>query len=143
MTEPLWSRCGMRCDLCLVYRSNVEKEDRRAEICTAWRKMMPGFDPDPAKVICDGCSCDKADAILFTKGCQARQCVLDRGIPHCGHCSEYPCTIFPAEPSAEELHQAIEVEHRWTWEDESLMRPYDCKRYMDEFRQTNHKEDTP
>ena len=25
------SKCGMRCDLCLVYRPNVEKEDRRAE----------------------------------------------------------------------------------------------------------------
>ena len=112
MSEPIWSRCGMRCDLCLIYRPNVEREDRRAQICAVWRKMMPGFDPDPAKVICDGCSCDKADAVLFTQGCQARQCVLDRGILHCGHCNEYPCAIFPAEPSAEELHQAIEVEHR-------------------------------
>ena len=30
--EEVYARCGMRCDLCLIYRPNVEREDRRAEI---------------------------------------------------------------------------------------------------------------
>ena len=37
----------MRCDLCLIYRPNVAKEDRRMEICSAWKKIWKGFDPDP------------------------------------------------------------------------------------------------
>lgn len=32
-----FSKCGMRCDLCLIYRPNVEREDRRAEICGVWK----------------------------------------------------------------------------------------------------------
>ena len=140
MPGPIYSRCGMRCDLCLIYRPNVAKEDRRADVCAVWRKMFSGFDSNPAEVICDGCSCDREDAIVFTRDCKARACVIGKGIPHCGYCEQYPCAIFPAEPSAEELHQIIDVEHRWTWADERLMRAYDCKRYMDEFSMTNQKE---
>ncbi len=36
--EKIFSKCGMRCDLCLIYRPNVEKEDRRTEICNVWKK---------------------------------------------------------------------------------------------------------
>ena len=36
--DKIFSKCGMRCDLCLIYRPNVEKEDRRTEICNAWKK---------------------------------------------------------------------------------------------------------
>ena len=29
----VFAKCGMRCDLCLIYRPNVEREDRRADAC--------------------------------------------------------------------------------------------------------------
>lgn len=45
--DKIFSKCGMRCDLCLIYRPNVEKEDRRTEICNAWKKIWEGFEPDP------------------------------------------------------------------------------------------------
>lgn len=134
MAEPIYSRCGMRCDLCLIYRPNVEKEDRRKQICNAWRKIWAGFEPDPETVICDGCCCESGDAALFNPDCEARRCVMNRNIPHCGHCEQFPCSVFPAEPTEEETRRAIEVEHRWTWDDEKLMEAYACKRYMDEFR---------
>ncbi len=38
MNKKVFSKCGMRCDLCLIYRPNVEKEDRRMDICNAWKK---------------------------------------------------------------------------------------------------------
>lgn len=41
--EKIFFKCGMRCDLCLIYRPNVEKEDRRIEICDAWKKNMDEF----------------------------------------------------------------------------------------------------
>ena len=44
------SKCGMRCDLCLVYRPNVEKEDRREEIVTVFKKVFSEFDADPKTI---------------------------------------------------------------------------------------------
>ena len=55
--ETVYSKCGMRCELCLIYRPNVEREDRRAEICGVWKKQNPHFGGDPATMICDGCAC--------------------------------------------------------------------------------------
>lgn len=133
----VFSRCGMRCDLCLIYRPNVETNDRRAEICRVWTKIFPGFSQDPSTVICDGCQCDESNAVLFDRNCKARSCVISKNIPHCGQCDEYPCSLFPAEPTQEELHQKIDVEHQWTWDEEALMAAYRCKYHMDEYRKQN------
>lgn len=137
LTQPIYSRCGMRCDLCHLYRPNVARDDRRAEVCAVYAKIWPGFKPDPAEVICDGCACDAEGAALFSPDCPARQCVKARGIPHCGYCREYPCPDYPAEPTPEELVQAIDVEKRWTWEEERLMSAYRCRAYMDAWRKAH------
>lgn len=134
MAEKVFSRCGMRCDLCLIYRPNVEKNDRREEICRIYEKIEPGFQPDPKTIICDGCTCDKENAVLLDPTCRARSCVITKGYAHCGCCEEYPCENFPAEPSQEELVQIIDVEKRWTWEEEKLLEAYNCKKNMDMFR---------
>ena len=134
MEMPIYSRCGMRCDQCLIYRPNVEKEDRRKEICTVYSKIYPGYNPDSATIICDGCLCEKEDIVLLAPECKARQCVNEKGIKHCGYCDKYPCEDFPAEPSPEELKKYIDEEKRWTWEEEKLMEAYNCKKNMDDFR---------
>ena len=133
------SRCGMRCDLCLVYRPNVEKEDRREEICAVFRKTISDFDGNPATVICDGCRCDRPDAVLVDPECKARKCVISKNIEHCGYCDNYPCDKFPAEPTEEYLKQKIDVEKLWTWEENELMKAYQCKKNMDEFRKNMDK----
>lgn len=130
----IYSKCGMRCDLCLVYRPNVEKEDRRAEICSVFKKMNPGYEPDPHTIICDGCNSEKECPALLDSECKARQCVLEKGFPHCGYCDAFPCAIFPAEPTEEELKQKIDIEKQWTWDDQSLMAAYQCRKNMEEFR---------
>ena len=66
---------------------------------------------------------------------KVRACVLEKGLEHCGCCEQYPCGIFPAEPSDEEVRRRIEVEKLWTWEDEKLMEAYACRKHMDEFRE--------
>ena len=134
MENIVFSKCGMRCDLCLIFRPNVEKEDRRAEICKVWQKMWGGAHFDPATLICDGCISDREDAVFFTPICEIRNCVTDQGLEHCGYCDRYPCGIFPAEPTQEETRHKIEVEQQWTWEDQKLMAAYACRKYMDEFR---------
>lgn len=134
MNGILYAKCGNRCDLCLLYRPNVEAEDKRSALCEVFSKIWPGFQPDPAIVICDGCACEREDAVLFSPFCETRKCVISKGLIHCGKCEIYPCAVFPAEPSQEELVQKIDVEKQWTWEEEKLMEAYACKRYMDEFR---------
>ena len=39
MKKEVYSKCGMRCDLCLLYRPNVEVDDKRADICKVCQKM--------------------------------------------------------------------------------------------------------
>lgn len=124
----------MRCDLCMIYRPNVEASDQRADICKVYEKTIPGFHPDPETVICDGCANTDENAVLFTTNCAARKCVLEKGYIHCGCCDAYPCEIFPGEPTREELHQKIDIEQQWTWEDEKRMEAYNCRQFMDEFR---------
>ena len=139
MSEKVYSKCGMRCDLCLVYRPNVEENDRREEICKVFAKVWNGYEPNPQEIICDGCSANTKNTILFSPDCKTRQCVMDKGLEHCGYCNYYPCDIFPAEPTQEELIQKIEVEQQWTWEDEKLMEAYTCKKNMDEFRRSRKR----
>ena len=97
-------------------------------------KIWSGFEPDPAEVICDGCCSEKKDAVLFSPVCDVRKCVVEKRLLHCGCCENYPCEIFPAEPTREETVRKIEIEKQWTWDDEKLMEAYACKRYMDEYR---------
>ena len=132
--KPYVSYCGMRCDQCLIYRSNVVRKDRRREIVSLWRKIWKGVEVDPQNVICDGCRADHAGAVLFSADCPTRKCVKDRKLRHCGECGRYPCSIFPAEPEEAELEQKIDIEKRWTWDEEVLMEAYCCKRNMDAFR---------
>jgi hypothetical protein len=64
--------------------------------------------------------------------------VIEKGIPHCGYCADYPCVDFPAEPDADEFYK--EMESRgvdWTKEDDEMMEPYNPKKFMDEWRKNN------
>ncbi len=42
--DKIFSKCGMRCDLCLIYRPNVQENDRRKEICIVYSKIYPGYE---------------------------------------------------------------------------------------------------
>ena len=141
--DKVFSKCGMRCDLCLIYRPNVEQEDRRAEICKVFSKVWKGLELDPAQTICDGCNAIGEDAVRFSPDCETRKCVVNRELTHCGYCEDYPCAIFPAEPSADVLHQKIDIENQWTWDDEALMEAYTCKKNMDAFRDQRKQKEAP
>lgn len=137
--QKKYSRCGMRCDLCLMYRPNVEKDDRRAELAAVFHKISPAWNPKIDSLICDGCDSKTPGAVRFSPNCKARDCVNQHKIEHCGYCKEYDgCKIFPKELSQEDLIQKIEVEKKWTWDDEKLMSCYNCKQFMDAFREEHN-----
>jgi hypothetical protein len=83
------TRCGYRCDLCLAYRPNVERDDRRRLLSDGWSRYF-GFRIPPERIVCDGCLSPGQPRLVDT-GCPVRPCVIARGIANCASCGEYVC----------------------------------------------------
>ncbi len=75
---------------------------------------------------------------MLDSTCNTRKCVTEKGLNRFGYCNQYPCDIFPAEPTYEMLVQKIDIEKQWTWEDEKLTEAYNFKKNIDEFRKINY-----
>lgn len=87
--DPILTRCGYRCDLCLAYRPNVEAKPENAKILSAgWFKYF-GFLLDPAEIHCDGCMAENPH--LIDQACPVRPCVIERGLENCADCADYVC----------------------------------------------------
>jgi len=87
--DPILTRCGYRCDLCLAYRPNVEQNPAyRQKLSDGWFKYF-GFRLPPEKIICDGCMAE--DAQLIDQACPVRPCVIARGLQNCAQCEQYVC----------------------------------------------------
>ena len=94
MPEEILARCGCRCDLCLAYRENVEKEDRRKLLSDGWYKYF-GFRIEPEDIVCDGClSSDCLKNKLLDTDCPVRPCVIEKGYENCSRCAEFMCEKF-------------------------------------------------
>ena len=94
MGKELLTRCGYRCDLCLAYKENVEKDDRRNILSEGWNKYF-GFRINPEDIICDGClQNDCINSKLLDADCQIRPCVIEKGYENCGQCDEFICSKF-------------------------------------------------
>jgi hypothetical protein len=87
--EEILTRCGYRCDLCLAYRPNVEKNTSNQQALSDGWFAYFGFRIPAENILCDGCLSDPAR--LIDQACPVRPCVLERGLQHCGQCPEYGC----------------------------------------------------
>jgi len=87
--KPILTRCGYRCDLCLAYRPNIEKNPlNQQKLSDGWFKYF-GFRIQPENILCDGCMAENAR--LIDQGCPVRPCVLEKGLDNCAACDEYVC----------------------------------------------------
>lgn len=87
--DPVLSHCGYRCDLCLAYKPNVERDpSNRQKLSDGWFKYF-GFRIQPENIICDGCMVDSPQ--MIDQSCPVRPCVLSRGLENCSQCDEYSC----------------------------------------------------
>ena len=87
--EPIVTRCGYRCDLCMAYRPNVEAHpDNRQTLSDGWFKYF-GFRIPPEAILCDGCMAENPR--LIDDQCPVRPCVVARGLDNCAQCDEYVC----------------------------------------------------
>jgi hypothetical protein len=92
--DPIISLCGMRCDLCLAYRPNVEAHpENRQLLSDGWFKYF-GFRLPPEEITCEGCFLDENKTL--DKTCKVRPCVVERNISNCAACEDYICEKLEA-----------------------------------------------
>ena len=88
MPKEVLARCGYRCDLCLAYKDNIEKDDGRAFLSDAWHKIY-GFRIPADEIFCEGCiTSNRQDIKLADKKCPVRPCVIEKGLEN-SLCAEY------------------------------------------------------
>ena len=132
--EEILTRCGFRCDLCLAYRPNIEKNpSNQQKLSDGWFKYF-GFRLPPETIACDGCMSDNPNPRLLDLDCPVRPCVIERGLDNCSQCERYLC-----EKLRERLVVYEEVRDRVNAEipeDDYLcfIRPYENKRRLDALR---------
>jgi len=140
--EPILTRCGYRCDLCLVYKPNVTANPSNQQNLSDGFYKYFGFRLPPSSIICDGCMSENPK--LIDTGCPLRPCVIEKGLDNCSQCEYYIC-----EKLKERLVVYEEVKRRIGADipqDDyiSFIQPYENKQRLDALRTCDYKnrEDT-
>ena len=130
--EPVLTRCGYRCDLCLAYRPNLESNPENRQILSDGWFTYFGFRIPPEEILCDGCLAE--DAQLVDTACPVRPCVIERGLPNCAACGQYICAKLEERVvSREEVRQRMRAEI--PEEDyQRFILPYENKPRLEEIR---------
>lgn len=90
--EPILTRCGYRCDLCLAYKPNVDAHpENRQVLSDGWFKYF-GFRIPSEAIECDGCMSENPK--LIDQSCPVRPCAIERGLDNCGICGDFDCAKF-------------------------------------------------
>jgi hypothetical protein len=130
--EPILTRCGYRCDLCLAYRPNVEKNPaNQQKLGDGWFKYF-GFRLPSESILCDGCMADNPR--LIDNACPVRPCVIERGLNNCAQCEDYIC-----EKLAQRLVVGEDIRQKaggsFPEDDyQCFIRPYENKRRLEALR---------
>lgn len=127
--EPILTRCGFRCDLCLAYRPNVERDpSNRHKLSDGWFKYF-GFRIPPEQIACDGCLTE--GGTLLDEGCPVRPCVIEQGLENCSQCEEYICEKLRQRLVQYEEMRASAGGEIPEDDYQSFIRPYENKRRLD------------
>ncbi|MHC1695645.1 MAG: DUF3795 domain-containing protein [Eubacteriales bacterium] len=88
--QAVYSRCGMRCDLCIHFTGSTISDEFREELKTRFIRVFGGVYDDgkgngimlcPGGLEKDCCDCDK------------RKCSKDKGLEGCPDCEKFPCGV--------------------------------------------------
>jgi hypothetical protein len=130
--EPILTRCGYRCDLCLAYKPNVVKDpSNQQKLSDGWYKYF-GFRLPAPEIFCDGCMADNPK--LIDNSCPVRPCVIEKGLDNCSQCEQYIC-----EKLAQRIVVYEDVKCRIGAEipeDDNIcfIKPYENKKRLDALR---------
>jgi hypothetical protein len=130
--DPILTRCGYRCDLCLAYRPNVDASpSNQQKLSDGWYKYF-GFRIPPENIICDGCMADHPR--LIDQSCPVRLCVIEKGLENCAQCELHDCEkLLHRIVTYEDIQARLEIEIP---EDDYLcfIRPYENRKRLDDLR---------
>ena len=79
----IYSKCGMRCDMCVYYLNGINSEESKAEL----QKYLENvFGEDDYTWSCPGCvNKDSSE-------CEKLVCAKNKGFESCLQCEKYPCS---------------------------------------------------
>lgn len=132
LTNPILTRCGYRCDLCLAYAPNIARDpSNQQKLSDGWYTYF-GFRIPPDEIHCDGCLTENAK--LIDTACPVRPCVIERGLENCAPCGEYVCArlserIVSYDQLLEKTGRPIPADDY-----ECFIRPYENKRRLEALR---------
>jgi hypothetical protein len=132
MKEKILTRCGYRCDLCLAYCPNVEKNDQRRILSAGWHKYYR-FRIKPKDIVCEGCMSGRNPRLIDMK-CPVRPCVIRKKLDNCATCEKYVCDklkhrIVYGRKVARILKIKIPAKDH-----ERFIKPYESRRRLDWIR---------
>jgi hypothetical protein len=83
--------CGLRCTDCPAFIATASgNEALKQSLANTW--STPEQPIYPEQIHCHGCHALRdEDIIMFGKECAVRKCGLEKNLPNCAHCNEYPC----------------------------------------------------
>lgn len=86
--DPIVSKCGYRCDLCLAFEANLKSEADKQRMSEALAKYYHCSLPPEQIRPCKGCQ----EAPEAPDGdCQVYPCVAAKGLDNCGQCPDFGC----------------------------------------------------
>ena len=139
MGKEVLTRCGYRCDLCLAYKENIEKEDKRQLLSDGWFKLF-GFRIEPKDIYCEGCiSSNCLKTTLIDKSCPVRPCVLNHGYENCSQCDEFICSKLEDRIVKYEDLQNKFTEKIKSHERKCFIKPYENLDRLNEIKCRNGK----
>jgi hypothetical protein len=96
--------CGLYCGGCHHYRASFPEGRHLLERAAGQRQSPEGFG-------CRGCRSGALYSYPGCSQCAIRACAEDRGIVHCGLCSEFPCDRIRAFQSDGRIHHRDVLDH--------------------------------
>jgi hypothetical protein len=85
------SACGVVCSECGAYVAGQSSDPAAQQrVANAWQAIYK-LDVTPESLSCSGCLSLDGTVFATCKDCWVRNCVLSKGIAHCGLCDQYPC----------------------------------------------------
>jgi hypothetical protein len=135
--QPILTRCGYRCDLCLAYKPNVtQNPSNQTKLSDGWFNYY-GFRLPASEISCDGCMADNPK--LIDQSCPVRPCAIEKGLDNCAQCEQYVCEKLKERLVVfEQVKQRIGADIP---EDDYIcfIKPYENKRRLDSLRQSDRR----
>ena len=88
--QAVYSRCGMRCDLCIHYTGGTVSEEFRAELKERFTRVYGGVyceEGSTEMMLCPG------GTVKDCGDCKELTCAKQKGFTACTDCADFPCGV--------------------------------------------------